>query len=83
MAVFAGLAAVGSAQYVRLAGLAALLTGVMLLAARMARLGDYTASTVLAKVVEAFHAADVAPRSTRVDDNPVEDTGISGDEKAL
>ena len=85
---------------------------------------DYTASTVLAKVVErlherqvrlvfssvlgpvrhqlsrygigpdawydtpgealeAFQAADAAPRSTRGDDNPVEDTGITGDKKAL
>src|SRR6185437_6365830 len=45
-----GLAAVGSAQYVRLAGLAALLTGVMLLAARLARLGflaNFLSRTVL------------------------------------
>src|SRR5204863_128117 len=38
-AALSGLAATGSAQYVRLAGLAALLTGAMLLAARLARLG--------------------------------------------
>jgi high affinity sulfate transporter 1 len=45
-----GLAAVGSAQYVRLAGLAALLTGAMLLAARLARLGflaNFLSRTVL------------------------------------
>ncbi|HEX5296153.1 MAG TPA: SulP family inorganic anion transporter [Streptosporangiaceae bacterium] len=45
-----GLAAAGSAQYVRLAGLAALLTGVMLLAARLARLGflaNFLSRTVL------------------------------------
>jgi len=45
-----GMAAVGSAQYVRLAGLAALLTGVMLLAARLARLGflaNFLSRTVL------------------------------------
>ena len=45
-----GLAAVGSAEYVRLAGLAALLTGVMLLAARLARLGflaNFLSRTVL------------------------------------
>jgi MFS superfamily sulfate permease-like transporter len=50
-AAVAGLAAVGSAQYVRLAGLAALLTGAMLLAARMARLGflaNFLSRTVLA-----------------------------------
>src|SRR5690349_24799478 len=39
-AALTGLAAVGSAQCVRLAGLAALLTGVMLLAARLARLAS-------------------------------------------
>src|SRR6266576_3475829 len=38
-AAVSGLAAAGSAQYARLAGLAALLTGGMLLAARLARLG--------------------------------------------
>src|ERR1700742_3201783 len=38
-AAVAGRAAIGSAQYVRLAGLAALLTGAMLRAARLARLG--------------------------------------------
>ncbi|MGD0242611.1 MAG: SulP family inorganic anion transporter [Streptosporangiaceae bacterium] len=49
-AAVAGLAAVGSAQYVRLAGLAALLTGAMLLAARLARLGflaNFLSRTVL------------------------------------
>jgi SulP family sulfate permease len=49
-AALTGLAAVGSAQYVRLAGLAALLTGAMLLAARMARLGflaNFLSRTVL------------------------------------
>jgi hypothetical protein len=35
------------------------------------------------EALEAFHAADAAPRSTRVDGNPVENTGITGDEKAL
>ena len=38
-AALTGLAAAGSEQYVRLAGLAALLTGGMLLVARLARLG--------------------------------------------
>src|SRR5690348_3350372 len=45
-----GLAALGSPQYVRLAGLAALLTGAMLLAARLARLGflaNFLSRTVL------------------------------------
>jgi high affinity sulfate transporter 1 len=45
-----GLAAAGSQQYVRLAGLAALLTGVLLLAARLARLGflaNFLSRTVL------------------------------------
>jgi high affinity sulfate transporter 1 len=45
-----GLAAAGSGQYVRLAGLAALLTGAMLLAARLARLGflaNFLSRTVL------------------------------------
>ena len=49
-ATLTGLAAVGSAQYVRLAGLAALLTGAMLLAARLARLGflaNFLSRTVL------------------------------------
>src|SRR6476469_9693185 len=41
-AALTGLAAVGSERYVRLAGLAALLTGAMLLAARLARLGFLT-----------------------------------------
>src|ERR1700722_8922288 len=38
-AALTGLAAAGSERYIRLAGLAALLTGAMLLAARLARLG--------------------------------------------
>ncbi len=45
-----GLAALGSERYVRLAGLAALLTGVMLLVARLARLGflaNFLSRTVL------------------------------------
>jgi high affinity sulfate transporter 1 len=45
-----GLAAAGSEKYVRLAGLAALLTGLMLLAARLARLGflaNFLSRTVL------------------------------------
>src|SRR5438270_3046472 len=49
-AALTGLAAAGSAQYVRLAGLAALLTGGMLLAARLARLGflsNFLSRTVL------------------------------------
>ena len=49
-AALTGLAATGSAQYVRLAGLAALLTGAMLLAARLARLGflaNFLSRTVL------------------------------------
>jgi high affinity sulfate transporter 1 len=49
-AALTGLAAAGSPQYVRLAGLAALLTGAMLLAARLARLGflaDFLSRTVL------------------------------------
>jgi sulfate permease, SulP family len=49
-AALTGLAAVGSAQYVRLAGLAALLTGGMLLAARLARLAflaNFLSRTVL------------------------------------
>ena len=49
-AALTGLAAAGSEQYVRLAGLAALLTGAMLLAARLARLGflaNFLSRTVL------------------------------------
>src|SRR6266571_57413 len=49
-AALTGLAAAGSAQYVRLAGLAALLTGGMLLAARLARLAflaNFLSRTVL------------------------------------
>jgi high affinity sulfate transporter 1 len=49
-AAVTGLAAVGSVQYARLAGLAALLTGAMLLAARLARLGflaNFLSRTVL------------------------------------
>jgi sulfate permease, SulP family len=49
-ATLTGLAAEGSAQYVRLAGLAALLAGVMLLVARVARLGflaNFLSRTVL------------------------------------
>jgi sulfate permease, SulP family len=49
-ASLAGLAVAGSAQYVRLAGLAALLAGAMLLVARVARLGflaDFLSRTVL------------------------------------
>src|SRR6516164_4609068 len=49
-AALTGLAAAGSQQYVRLAGLAALLTGGMLLAARLARLAflaDFLSRTVL------------------------------------
>ena len=49
-AALTGLAATGSEQYVRLAGLAALLTGAMLLAARLARLGflaNFLSGTVL------------------------------------
>ena len=49
-AALTGLAALGSAQYVRLAGLAALLTGAMLLAARLARLAflaNFLSRTVL------------------------------------
>jgi sulfate permease, SulP family len=49
-AALSGLAALGSEQYVRLAGLAALLTGVMLLVARLARLGflaNFLSRTVL------------------------------------
>ena len=49
-AALTGLAAVGSEQYVRLAGLAALLAGGMLLAARLARLGflaNFLSRTVL------------------------------------
>src|SRR6516165_421616 len=49
-AALAGLATAGSPEYVRLAGLAALLTGAMLLAARLARLGflaDFLSRTVL------------------------------------
>src|ERR1700704_5432449 len=49
-AAVTGLAAAGSAQYARLAGLAALLTGAMLLAARLARLGflaNFLSRTVL------------------------------------
>src|SRR5450755_4553594 len=49
-AALAGLAVAGSPQYVRLAGLAALLTGAMLLVARLARLGflaNFLSRTVL------------------------------------
>jgi sulfate permease, SulP family len=49
-AALSGLAVLGSEQYVRLAGLAALLTGVMLLVARLARLGflaNFLSRTVL------------------------------------
>jgi sulfate permease, SulP family len=49
-AALTGLAVAGSAQYVRLAGLAALLAGAMLLVARLARLGfvaDFLSRTVL------------------------------------
>src|SRR5215469_10549623 len=49
-AALAGLAAPGSDRYVRLAGLAALMTGGMLLAARLARLGflaNFLSRTVL------------------------------------
>src|SRR5437773_328543 len=49
-AALAGLAAAGSQRYVQLAGLAALLTAGMLLAARLARLGflaDFLSRTVL------------------------------------
>ena len=49
-AALTGLAAVGSERYVRLAGLAALLVGVMLLLARLARLGflaNFLSRTVL------------------------------------
>ena len=49
-AALAGLAVVGSPAYVRLAGLAALLAGAMLLAARLARLGflaNFLSRTVL------------------------------------
>src|SRR6516225_3413141 len=49
-AALTGLAATGSERYVRLAGLAALLTGGMLLAARLARLGflaNFLSRTVL------------------------------------
>src|SRR5512142_1355480 len=46
-AALTGLAAVGSAQYVRLAGLAALLTGAMLLAARLGFLANFLSRTVL------------------------------------
>jgi sulfate permease, SulP family len=49
-AALSGLAALGSEQYVRLAGLAALLTGVLLLVARLARLGflaNFLSRTVL------------------------------------
>src|SRR5689334_13723422 len=49
-AALTGLAATGSEQYVRLAGLAALLTGGMLLVARLARLGflaNFLSRTVL------------------------------------
>ena len=49
-ATLTGLAVAGSAQYVRLAGLAALLAGVMLLVARLARLGflaNFLSRTVL------------------------------------
>jgi SulP family sulfate permease len=49
-AALAGLAVAGSPQYVRLAGLAALLTGGLLLAARLARLGflaNFLSRTVL------------------------------------
>jgi SulP family sulfate permease len=49
-AALAGLAAAGSPAYVRLAGLAALLAGLMLLAARLARLGflaNFLSRTVL------------------------------------
>src|SRR5215467_9952686 len=49
-AALAGLAAAGSPRYVRLAGLAGLLTGAMVLAARVARLGflaDFLSRTVL------------------------------------
>ena len=49
-AALAGLAAVGSTQYVRLAGLAALLAGGLLLLARLARLGflaNFLSRTVL------------------------------------
>ena len=49
-AALAGLAAAGSPQYVRLAGLAALLAGGLLLAARLARLGflaNFLSRTVL------------------------------------
>src|SRR5512140_1082851 len=49
-AALTGLAATGSERYVRLAGLAALLTGAMLLAARLARLGflaNFLSRTVL------------------------------------
>jgi sulfate permease, SulP family len=49
-AALTGLAAVGSERYVRLAGLAALLTGAMLLAARLARLSflaNFLSRTVL------------------------------------
>ncbi len=49
-AALSGLAALGSEHYVRLAGLAALLTGVMLLVARLARLGflaNFLSRTVL------------------------------------
>jgi high affinity sulfate transporter 1 len=49
-AALSGLAVLGSERYVRLAGLAALLTGVMLLIARLARLGflaNFLSRTVL------------------------------------
>jgi sulfate permease, SulP family len=49
-AALSGLAVAGSERYVRLAGLAALLTGVLLLAARLARLGflaSFLSRTVL------------------------------------
>src|SRR5689334_24160182 len=49
-AALTGLAAVGSPEYVRLAGLAALLTGAMLLVARLARLAflaNFLSRTVL------------------------------------
>src|SRR5271166_6528673 len=49
-AALAGLAVAGSERYVRLAGLAALLTGGLLLAARLARLGflaNFLSRTVL------------------------------------
>src|SRR5437660_1518128 len=79
-AALTGLAAVGSPEYVRLAGLAALLTGAMLLVARLARLAflAHFLSRTLLVVILAQSAATSRAYAAKYEEEFSEATDLAG-----